>query len=167
MTRRPIPAWTPFKLAGLPEVTEDQITGVMKTFHELTREDVERQLADLRNDTVFLNSRYQVNMRKRRARDGWPDMIHLSIKRIDKDRVGVERYRDFMRIKDQLIGPEFEALEIYPAREREVDTANQYHLWVFSDPTTRLPFGFNSGRVVTGESTGGARQHPFDDGNSE
>jgi hypothetical protein len=114
----------------------------------------------------FLNNVYQVDVCKVKTGGAWPDMLHLSIKRRDRSRVGKEKYRDFMRIKDQLVGPEFEATELYPARSREVDGANQYHLWCFMDPTIRLPFGYASNEGVGRSETsiGGSVQAPFDKG---
>lgn len=156
MTDPAMPDWTPFERATLNPVTEEQITGMMKSFPKFTREQVELAIYADQPESVWLNSRYQVNLYRR------GDIVHLSIKRLDKDRVGPERYRDFMRIKDELVGSEREAVEIYPARSRETDTANQYHLWVMP-PMMKLPFGFDDGRNVVGESNGGARQHPFDE----
>jgi hypothetical protein len=37
----------------------------------------------------------------------------------------VHDWRDLQRIKNQLVGPECEAVELYPAESRKVDTANQ------------------------------------------
>lgn len=70
-------------------------------------------------------------------------MIHLSIRR--QDREPVRDWRDFQRIKNQLAGPDWEGVEIYPAESRKVDGANQYHLWCF--PFT-LGIGFNE-RLVS------------------
>lgn len=67
------------------------------------------------------------------------------------------------RIKNQLAGAECEAIELYPAESRLVDSANQFHLWCLDDPTVRFPFGYDAGRVVTGESGGGAVQRPFEE----
>jgi hypothetical protein len=78
--------------------------------------------------TIYRNSRYQVHIRRLRARDGSLGLIHLSIKRHDQ-RPHVP-YRERMRIKDELWGPEYEAVELLPARSREVDLANQLHLWL-------------------------------------
>jgi hypothetical protein len=75
-----------------------------------------------------------------------PGVIWLSIKRNDK--TPCRSWRDFQDIKNQLVGPENEAIEIFPAESRLIDTSNQYHLWAFSDPNYRLPFGFDSGRTV-------------------
>jgi hypothetical protein len=69
-------------------------------------------------------------------------MKHLSICRTDKQ--AVHDWRAFQRIKNELAGPEWEAVEIYPAESRLVDMANQYHLWCFP---FAIGFGF-SGRAV-------------------
>lgn len=160
MTIRDLPAWTPFERATPIPMTAAEIEAQWNHVHnarpDLTRETFDATIVDLDNDTIFRNSRYQVNVR------ALGELIHLSIKRLDKDRVGRERYRDFMRIKDQLVGPDHEGVEIYPARSREIDSANQYHIWVFADPSIRVPFGFNDGRFVDGDSVGNARQHPLE-----
>ena len=74
---------------------------------------------------------------------GVGSMIHLSIRRNDR-KAGID-WREFQQIKNQLVGSEAEALEIYPAETRLVDGANQYHLWCF--PCFKFPFGFNERRV--------------------
>jgi hypothetical protein len=111
--------------------------------------------------TVWRNAIYQVAKRvldnDEQAR---PPMVWLSIKRIDRKPVGVERFRDFQRIKNELVGPDYEGVELYPAESRLVDTSNQYHLWVVLDAKFRFPFGYEN-RLVTGESVGGAVQRPF------
>lgn len=116
--------------------------------HEAMRE-ADKELAA---SEVFLNDKYQV------IRRDMGDMIYLSIKR--RDRESIHDWRDFQAIKNELVGPENEAVELYPAESRVVDTANQYHLWVFKDPTYRIPFGFQGGRVVTDIEVGGSKQRP-------
>jgi hypothetical protein len=111
----------------------------------------------LMQDTIVKNNIYQVNIR-----DLSNDMIHLSIKRLDKNPVGIAHFRDFQQIKNDLVGPECEAVEIYPAETRLVDTSNQYHLWVFKSPTFRLPFGFNDRRMVIEDSTRTTKQRPLE-----
>ena len=110
---------------------------------------------------LFKNSRYQVSIRKVKSNvlpPGWPEIVHLSIKRLDKE--PIHDWRDLQRIKNELIGPEYEAVEVYPAESRLVDDANQFHLWVFMDETFRLPFGFAE-RLVSEGSTFGSKQRPF------
>lgn len=93
-------------------------------------------------DTVWFNDTYQVNVR--RFDCVWGDvvpMVHLSIKRCDKE--SIHDWRELQEIKNLIVGPEFEAVELYPAEARLVDTANQYHLWVLEVEGMRFPFGFN------------------------
>ncbi|QIG76156.1 hypothetical protein EVC24_135 [Rhizobium phage RHph_I4] len=159
MSRRhfkfPSRIWLPFVKATPVPPTPEQIEAVVKAFPQMTREEIERQFAETANCIIWQNNLYQVQVREQGP------ITHLSIKRTDKLRIGPERYRDLMRIRDEIVGPEREAVEIYPARSREVDTANQYHLWVLPEGS-KIPFGFDQGRVVNNESVGGAVQHPFD-----
>ena len=113
-----LPKWTPFLLATIERVpvSEEEVRATARSFN-VSEEEVRRAYADLKNDVIYLNSRYQVNVRVR------DELTHLSIKRHDKDRVGPERYRDFLRIKNELCGEDREAVELYPAMERNVDTA--------------------------------------------
>lgn len=111
------------------------------------------RLHNEQNEMVFKNDVYQVSIRRCN-----PEMLHLSIKRIDRE--VIHDWRDLQEIKNQLVGPEYEAVELYPAESRVVDTANQYHLWVVTDPGYRFPFGFSEGRIVSNFSIGGSVQRP-------
>ena len=109
----------------------------------VTRAQAKHQYNTLRNDRIFVNDTYQVNISDQPP---WNQMgtpiIHLSIKRLDK---GAARdWRHFQQIKNELVGPNHEAFEIYPNEDRLVDAANQYHLWCFALPDTGLPVGFPS-----------------------
>ena len=105
------------------------------------------------DELVFKNDLYQVAVRHPE-----PGLVHLSIKRID--RRSIHDWREFQAIKNLLVGEECEAVEIYPAESRKVDTANQYHLWVFTDQNYRIPFGFPN-RIVTADSFCGSVNRPF------
>jgi hypothetical protein len=50
-------------------------------------------------------------------------------------------WREFQWIKNELVGPEREAVELYPAESRLVDTANQFFLLV-APPGVHWPLGF-------------------------
>jgi hypothetical protein len=55
--------------------------------------------------------------------------------------------RDKQAIKNEICGPEREAIEIYPAESRLVDGADSAHLWVM--PTgAEVPFGFPEREVT-------------------
>lgn len=127
-----------------PETIEIQIA---KTIQAIANEYCEE---------VYLNDRYQVA--KRTIEDG--RMVHLSIKRVDRE--PIHDWRDLQAIKNMLVGPECEAIEIYPAESRLVDTANQYHLWVFTDETYRIPVGFTGGRATTNNTIGKSNQRPME-----
>ena len=90
---------------------------------------------------VFINNLYQVTYRDVKTEDnGEPATIAwLCIRRLDSE--PIHDWRHLQQIKNDLCGKEREALEIYPAESRLVDTSNQYHLWVLPEGV-RLPFGY-------------------------
>ncbi len=119
-------------------------------------EQAREALQYMKSGLVFRNSTYQVTVNRIQTPMG--EMLHLSIKRLDKQ--PIHDWRELQEIKNQLAGPECEACELFPAESRLVDTANQYHLWVLPNPEERFPFGFTE-RKVSGESVGGSVQRPF------
>ncbi len=130
--------WTPFKEASIhPEVTKEGFGQCWK------------------------NSRYTVLRRDVPSQQG--QLVHLSIKRNDKN--PMHDWRDMQRIKNELLGPEEEAMELYPAESRLIDTANQYHLFCFLG--MRAPFGYECERCVmeeVGDVCGGTgKQRPFEE----
>ena len=112
---------------------------------------------------MYRNSTYQVLVRQLQHKDPEaPPMVWLSIKR--NDREPIHDWRDLQDIKNELVGRYCEGVEIYPAESRRVDTANQYHLWVWTDPKFRIPFGMTT-RVVTDDDSDyakGSKQRPLD-----
>jgi hypothetical protein len=80
------------------------------------------------NDTYIVEIRYH------------PPFVQLDIRR--RDSGDCKNWRELQQIKNELVGPEHEAVELFPAESRLVDTANQYHLWVHVSPEYRFPFGF-------------------------
>lgn len=113
--------------------------------------------------TVYANSRYVVIKTTTLPTDStFPPLVHLSIRRAD--RAAVHDWRDLQRIKNELVCSQCEGLEIYPAEERLVDSANQFHLWVFDSPIFRLPIGFRERLVAEGPFRSGARQRPWEPG---
>ena len=79
-------------------------------------------------------------------------MDYLSIKRLDKK--SIHDWRDLQNIKNELISKDREAIEIYPSEDRLIDTANQYHLFVFPKNYT-IPFGWFVRKVDSEEKKGG------------
>lgn len=103
---------------------------------------------DLDGEEQFANDEYVVTRRYHEPHDPeGPMLCYLSIRR--QDRQPCRDWRDFQRIKNQLAGPEWTGVEIYPAESVKVDGANQYHLWVFDIQS--LGFGFNR-RIVANQA---------------
>jgi hypothetical protein len=109
------------------------------------------------------NDLYQVQCRYFHNRQWKCDMVHINIRRIDGAPIFDWRHRQL--IKNQLIGEECEAFEIYPAESRLSDEANKYHLWAFIDPKIRIPVECSDGeRHVTREEVrepAGMRQRAY------
>lgn len=94
---------------------------------------------------------------------------HLSIKRMD--RASVRNWRHLQQIKNEIVGEEREALELFPRESRVTDNANQMHLWVMPEGLD-IPVGFADGFVTIredevaafNEAGGKARQEPMQEG---
>jgi len=141
-------------MAALRERAKTNPDELRALLHINADEDLDAALrecaAEMRNEArneVFLNDVYQVSCSHIKIFD-YPG-VHLSIKRID--RAPLHDWRELQQIKNELVGPEYEAVELYPAESRVVDTANQYHLWVIIKPGIRFPFGFNPTRAIRSE----------------
>ena len=109
---------------------------------------------------TWVNAVYQVTVQREvETIPGWPSkMIMLAIKRRDKK--AVHDWRELQRVKNEVIGPEYEGMEMFPAESRLLDTSNIYFMFVFADPKIRWPFGFGN-RWVSNVSENGSVQRPF------
>ena len=100
---------------------------------------------------IWENDRYQVQVTMVRADIGF---VRLSIRRRDGGPI-LRDWRDFQNIKNELLGAECEAAELYPAESRKVDRSNKFHLWGWRTPLMRFPFGFTEREVwFDGDKTG-------------
>lgn len=82
-------------------------------------------------DELWCNDVYEVFVRYMEPDRGREGTLHLSIKRLDREPVTDWRHKQSM--KNEIAGPMREAVELYPAESRLVDSANQTHLWVGSE----------------------------------
>lgn len=108
--------WTPFREVSPPDAISERA----------------------RPHCLFVNSIYQVSVWFEKS-EVFGEMAHLSIKTHDKQ--PRHDWREMQRIKNEICGEETEAVELYPAESRVVDTANQYHLFVFR--VYKLKLGFS------------------------
>lgn len=106
----------------------------------------------------WINDTYQVELSQIANVE---DMVQLCIRRRDGGPI-LRDWRHFQWIKNQLVGEECEAIELYPAESRLVDTNNKYHLWAVKDPTFRFPVGWITRDVdyATGKARG-LKQRPL------
>jgi hypothetical protein len=94
---------------------------------------------------IWENARYRVTAR--RHVDGWPfgggPWVQVGISLLD----GSARHdwREFQRIKNDVVGPEWEAIELYPAESRLLDPSNYYLLWC----APAIALGMYEGRTVS------------------
>jgi len=100
---------------------------------------VERMLQAATAAKMYENDVYLVQM------SDSPPYMHLTISRHDEQ--ACKSWKDFQQIKNELAGPECEAVELYPAESRLVDTRNEYHLWVIPRPSVRFALGHAERRV--------------------
>lgn len=121
------------------------------------REDLPTYVAD--EARTYVNDKYQVSVEK--LGHGW---LWLSIKRKDKE--PIHDWRELQAIKNAIAGKEREAVELYPAESRLVDTSNEFHLFVLP-LNTKFPFGFKTRLIVKGHKGGwhkGSAQREFNEG---
>jgi hypothetical protein len=91
-----------------------------------------------RCEAFFVNSIYSVQMYRFGTSTG--EVTHLVVRRHDMK--PIRSWEDMQRIKDELVGPERVAVEVYPPRSQLIDEAELYHLWVLPEDYA-LPFGLH------------------------
>ena len=94
--------------------------------------------------------------------------VWLSIRRIQRGKLPRD-WRDLQRIKNEILGADFELVELFPNEERLVDESDQTHLWGFELPGLKFPFGYAE-RSVSGPEVAefcGATQRAFEFGTED
>jgi hypothetical protein len=138
-------------------VTSETVLAATMEHYGISRDDAVAMHAKSNEGTeLWTNDLYQVEVR----RNAQEQSVHLNIRR--RDGYPGRDWRHFQQIKNELVGPECEAVELYPAESRLTDTCNKYHLYCCSDPTFRFPFGFETRDVVDEQRDDhpGLRQRP-------
>lgn len=157
MTKPTTRPWQPMK-RGFNTTSPEKRAKMRATLvaEGLPADRVEQIMVESESDEMWLNNLYVVSVR--RGPSG--NITSLSIRTVD--RAPRHDWREFQRIKNDICGPEVEAVEIYPAESRLVDQANQFWLWVFP-PGQILPIGFEERRVSDSDQADkvGAVQRPL------
>lgn len=150
--------WRKMQLTDYLKPAPQKLIAAVMAAYKLDREAAIAHLADHEaRSTYYVNDLYQV---ERINHDN--NVVSLNIRR--RDGLPIMRdWRHFQNIKNDILGRECEAIELYPAESRLVDTSNKYHLWGVADPSFRFPVGFRE-RDVSYEDTPtvkGMRQRPL------
>ena len=115
-----------------PERQKEVIRTIRKHRPKMSEGEILAGIFKARDTPLWKNDKYQAALHS--VNISIPDigeMQHLSIKRLDKE--PIHDWRDMQQIKNDIMGPEREAVELYPAESRHVDCANQFHLWIFPE----------------------------------
>lgn len=120
-------------MQGFYELKPDELTGIepakYAVDHRISLDEALKRIAQAEADwrsgveRIFVNDTHMVYARPVGV-EGW----HLSIKR--RDREPIFSWRELQDVKNALVDPEREAIELFPAEERLVDQSNQFHIWV-------------------------------------
>lgn len=102
---------------------------------------VEKSLQAMAAMDAYENDLYHVDVNYE------PPYAHLAIRRHDGK--PCKEWLHFQQIKNEIVGTENEAMELFPAESRLVDSTEQYHLWVHTDPNFRFPMGFGRRYVLS------------------
>jgi hypothetical protein len=89
--------------------------------------------------TVHRNYRGEMNA-------SGPARTMISVRRIDGRPFG--DWADLQMIKNQILGPEAELVQLFPAESRKVDMVNMY--WFYDNAGARFKFGAKKREVANG-----------------
>jgi hypothetical protein len=143
--------WRPLQRCGVKPPSEQLIADYVVSM-KIPREQVLEILAREEAATeLWRNDIYQVQVRD--LGEGW---VHINVRRRDGAAI-LRDWRHFQRIKNEILGPECEAAELYPAESRLSDESNKYHLIGSRNPVYRFPFG---------DLFGGTRNVNYEEGNT-
>lgn len=101
-------------------------------FKDVTQEAIKKHLllkpdSAFRPDRVFVNNRYIVQVFTNKLRD-FKLYDKILIRRFDSQ--PIYSWQDLFRIKNEIFGPEVEAIQFFPPVSKLVDEANLYWLWI-------------------------------------
>ena len=150
--------WQPLRRAGFIKPASPELIAETMRVYDIDADAAKAKLDAYERDSEYwLNDLYQVQVRP--VGDGG---VHINIRRRDGGPI-LRDWRHFQQIKNEILGPECEAVELYPAESRKWDESNKYHLWGYRDGA-RFPIGFEGRNVdeterrAEGKGNSGMRQ---------
>ena len=108
---------------------------------------------------VWENDRYECTVRRFKKGFFLGNSRYMVLGITALDQTARHDWRDFQACKSDLCGPEWEAIELYPAESRLLDPSNRFYLWCV--PKGLLKCGYTNGRDVRTPQEAIAPQRPF------
>ena len=161
---QPVP--NPYEAMGRGE-RKDAINNIYKIYKEMwkmdkslstkpTKRQAKRQFKETCKEIFYANELYQATVDyshwDAKSREGY---IYISLK--NHKRTTNVSWQHKQWIKNDICGVEAEGVELFPAENRMVNSANQYHIWVLTE-NRKIPCGWHEGRLVTDNTVEGAKQ---------
>jgi hypothetical protein len=148
--------WQPMQRTTIIKPPSEELLKLTMEAYSVTKDGAAKILEDYQMTVeIWVNDTYQVQARNIQGK-----LVHLNIRRRDGGPI-MRDWRHFQQIKNDIVGAECEAIELYPAESRKVDASNKFHLWAVKDPTYRFPIGFDERDVQYGTSKDpGLKQRP-------
>ena len=103
---------------------------------------IKRMLQCVNEDEIWRNTLYEAHVRCMDIEGGF---YHISLK--NNERTTDISWQHKQWIKNDILGNEYEGVELFPAESRMVNTANQYHLWCA--PKGIFGMGWHGKRLVS------------------
>jgi hypothetical protein len=95
---------------------------------------------------IWLNDVYRIKINRHFGVNAFGEGLWSIIQISARDGSARHDWRDMQAIKNQMVGEEWEALEIFPAESRLIDPSNCYLLYCFQ----KIPIGMFQPRCVLG-----------------
>lgn len=108
----------------------------------------------------WTNSTYHGVVRRYSSGFPWGGGPFAVVSLTANDQTSRHDWREFQQLKTLILGPDWEAMELYPAEDRLVDQANRFYLWCV--PSGVINFGLSGEhRDVRDMKPGDIPQRPF------
>lgn len=113
---------------------------------------------------LWENDRYYATVRRWKRRSAHRPTIIIGVSRIDE--TAVHDWRDLQYAKNDIAGPEWLGIEVYPPESQKLDPSNRYYLQcfpagLFSQPMRPADLIFGGGRSVLSPADAIAPQRGF------
>lgn len=115
------------------------------------------------NAEVWENDLYTVIVQRHKKGFFIGNKPYVRLGIINADNSARHDWREFQQIKNLLLGPDWEGIELYPAEDRLVDPSNEFFMWCVPKGVLKVGLPKNTRRVLH-PAMAYAPQRPFPEG---